>query len=972
MQKNISLAIVCIFMFSVPVSAAGRYTGDVRLYRELTSSYNSGFYPGVIRYADLLKTEYPSSVYLLRALIYKGECLFRLGRIEPASELLAGAEASAGQDSVLQAFCEYWAGRISFEQKDYNGAARSFYTVCRILQHAVEENEPAWYYNSAIVYAARSCIYQGDYIQAVPLFEYVIAHGAGYGKDDYNDSAECLFLAYTRTAQYDKLLKLYPLLTSLPADIYGNLTLYAGDAEYALGNYRKAFDIYTAGLVSGDAALTAVFFQKAFSVADAHRKEIGTDPGDVLALAQSKLSGYPELLAGFFVRLGIDAYTQGNLIKARSYFSSGGIADFPGLKQIAALYLAEIAFRTGSPAAAGAAAAEKILTDTAQQTTVVQNDSLYGIYRLQLARYAGLQQKWQACASYAAQVKPADMDALYWTSLAEYKMGNYVQTVRSVESGSPQEGEKAVPSSSEIRKLYALALAQTGRISDALFQFGELDAGKSLDDDSRMDYAKTLLLAGKYDAAFLQASKCVSVQAPYISALALFNIGNWNQAVSGFSGYLSSGDSEYADYALFYRGYARYRRSDYPAAYEDLSGFIQKYPQHVLCWEAYMTAAQAAIQMKRFSDAARFAEAAAGSAASQSARQDAVLLCAGIYSDAGEYDKALSFLSVYSSGRDDFSLKSRYETAQILTRKGESEKADGVYGSIVSDFPSDPVTEEAMYRRGELYYSTGSYPTALQRFDAYFKQYPKGRFTDAALYFGADCFSHTGEVQRAILQYSLLLKICPGSTYRYSSMKNLAGLYRSTGDYNAALRVLHDQSAEYGQQAASDGISKQISELEQLAAGTDERIVAKLAEYRNSGTYTSQAGRNAGTELVQLYAASPSTQKNAAMIAEEILPSQQKNIGRESRYAARTAQFLGTYYRQNGRDRESAEKFLLAAEYFRMNKDSDNAAVALYGAVEAFDAAGMYADAKVSAGTLDSLYPESRQNTAAKMIIARY
>ena len=98
---------------------------------------------------------------------------------------------------------------------------------------------------------------------------------------------------------------------------------------------------------------------------------------------------------------------------------------------------------------------------------------------------------------------------------------------------------------------------------------------------------------------------------------------------------------------------------------------------------------------------------------------------------------------------------------------------------------------------------------------------------------------------------------------------------------------------------------------------------------------------------------------------------QKKNLSKECAFAAENAFLLARNSRKLDKNKESADFYLEAAEYFRMAGNEQSAAQALYGAVEAFDAASLYGDARETAGLLEKLYPESRQNIAAKRIINR-
>ena len=65
---------------------------DVFIFNELSSAYNSGFYPGAVQYAERLSAEFPDSAYIGAALALKGECLARLGNFDEAFDALCAAE----------------------------------------------------------------------------------------------------------------------------------------------------------------------------------------------------------------------------------------------------------------------------------------------------------------------------------------------------------------------------------------------------------------------------------------------------------------------------------------------------------------------------------------------------------------------------------------------------------------------------------------------------------------------------------------------------------------------------------------------------------------------------------------------------------------------------------------------------------------------------------------------------------------
>ena len=316
-------------------------------------------------------------------------------------------------------------------------------------------------------------------------------------------------------------------------------------------------------------------------------------------------------------------------------------------------------------------------------------------------------------------------------------------------------------------------------------------------------------------------------------------------------------------------------------------------------------------------------------------------------------------------------MQCSFSLAQIYALQNKIKEADSVYSSLKNKKSDRNISEEAVYRRGELFYSVNDFKTASSRFSEYTMQFPYGRFYDSALFYEAECQSELQQTEKALLKYELLVRNFPASSYRYPALKKLCMLYRQSQDYPAALSYARKILAEYGAQAIDDKIDIQEKELQKLAGGEDVRIVEKQTEYENAGALTTFEGRKAGTELAELFAQDETTKQQAVSLAQRILPLQKKNLEQEHEFAAKNAFFLASYNRGISKNIESAELYLEAAQYFRMGSNENFAAASLYGAVEAFDACGKFANAKETAALLNSLYPNSPQNEGARRIIDR-
>ena len=943
---SVSILLLCGWLFASPSKT------DVLIYDELLSSYSSGFYPGVVQHAEELFQDYPESSYIPSAIVMEGESLIRLGQIDSAFELLVQAEKLNLKTELLLSQ-RFWLGRAYELKNDAENALAYYFDYC------TRSGENGKYFPQAIFHAADVYYRIAEYSKAVSNLEYVIKNGKKYSSGDYGTALLELADSYNKTGNADKTISLYSQFSkkSLQNKVYLVLTEYAGDAYNLKKNYRKAYELYCYVLQGGEKSLASNALKKAYNVSSEHKKEVGAEPGDVLKNAQETLSSYPDLLAEFWTRLGIDAFNQNDFAKASGYFDEAEKYSSEELQYLSLVYRAEI--KAGKKITAKTAKeAEEYVNSVLKNNPQIEETHFYTDFIRLLVKYSAHQKNWEDVKKYAALLENPDDSTNYYVALAQYESGDYSTSAKLL-SGKNDE-------------LYALTLARQQKLKEAAGVYGNADKKDSITPEERLNYAKVLILSGRYREAQIEAAKSGLNEGKYILGLAQFNTWSWPYAEESFSTFLKNVDKndesqrKAISYAMFYQGYSQYRQGKTSEAYKNLVSFIEKYPEHELLWNAKMTAANAAVQSGNTENGIMMAESAIKTSVSNENREEAVLLCAEIYSDSKRYESALNLLTPYSKLRGSFGMKSLFKMAQIYEKMNQLSLADSKYKEVGTKFVSEKNGEEAMYRRGELYYSAEDWENALVRFNEYSSKYANGEYLDSSWYFAADCLAKTGKASRAVLQYQALIKKFPESTYVYASAKHLINLYRAEGKYSNALENARFLISKYGDQARNDGIAEVAADLEKLASGKNEAMVKKENEYRKAGGANTPEGRRAGTELVVMYAKSASTSAEAVKMAEQFLPLQKKNIKAESFWAAQNADILAQYYRSQGKNKLASEMYLSAAEYYRMNSKGDEAAAALYGAYDAFIAQNMPADANDTARTLQKLYPESRQARAVK------
>ena len=651
------------------------FSENKKLAAEMKSSYKAGFYPGVVRYAEeILRTE-KNSLSTFRAAVYEGESLFRMGRIEDSISILKKYQMNGDtlnpETILLNSARFFWLGRSYLEQGENSLAQSAFFASAAIFKDLKEvspkEAENSFdYYALSMLYGGKCYFSSKDYKNAIPLFEYVVSNGAKFSRYDFEDSVLSLAQSYNELADSENAQKCENVISQLENAGFDDETTFSllilkGEAQENQKKYKSAYETYCTVIEKAPSHLAATAMQKAYAVSSAHKAEVGSEPGSVLLNAENRLSEYPALLSDFWTRLAVDAFNEKDYKKSLSYFKEAETNASDSQKEISAVYRAEIAYLTADEKSTGSKKATAILGEAVLTKSGAKNETIL----LSIARYNAYLKNWKDCETYSAKCLKSENDeiqknAVYWYALAKYETGDVVQAITAIENYNRElNGLPPVPNTTKVSpsplkiteksilNLYAKSLAKQGKYHDADVIFYSLGEKNQLDNDGRLDYSRTLLIAGHYISTKEQASKAKGDEALYLAALASFNQHRWGEAESGFSKVISSNtlQKEYVAYAQFYMGYAQYQLGDYSKAVTSLNHFIEENPLHHFSWSANMTVARAAAFAKNESAALSASQKAVRTAKSESEKNEAILLNAGILSDSKKYDEALAVLS---------------------------------------------------------------------------------------------------------------------------------------------------------------------------------------------------------------------------------------------------------------------------------------------------------------------------------------
>lgn len=932
---------------------------EISIYNEVTAAFETGFYPGAVEKANLLQKEYPDSVFVLQALVQKGEALIYLGRYDEARETLEEVltKLRTGAENFARTF--FLLGKVEYLCGNYETALGRFHSACEIAlaDHSTDFYAPSMYYSAKILFL-NNC-----YLEAIPLYEYIAQNGNLYKKADYEESIQKLAVCYNQTKQPQKaaaFINYFPK-DSVAQDIYWRMQLSLAEAQELQSQYEAAFNTYTTITEEAPSAFGVIALKKAYIISTT---KFGYVNGENFASSISAVAANPAMEQEFWLRLGIDEYNQNNPEKALEYFQKAG------QNGAAIFYIQKLALDQGQ-------------NYTEIETALIENealilesgfDNINDAYYALLLRCKALQQKWNEVSEVYFHLDTPDIPSIYNYISALYAKEDYKTAVDYLaQFGEPIPSED----NAALMELYASCLVKSGNVSDSNKIYKLLNDNKLLSNKSKVEYAKALFTAGAYKTSLDMATQSGLEEGNYIAGLCCINLRRWSSAQNYFVTYIKaqSNKPDFNKMALFYKGYAEYCMEDYKDSYAtfvrfglESGGGKAPVTGNNYVRSAYEYAAKCALQSGEFKNAVTQAENVIKASKTEEELQLAVLFSAEINTDNGNYNQAISILTPYTKQSGSFAITALFQIARVYEKQGNLSEADKTYSRIYTNYAGTELAEEAMYRCGEIFYSAGDFANAEVRLNKYVYKYVSGRFIEPALFYCGDCFLQLGEVEKSIMMNKTLVQKYPKSIYVYGTYKNLMTAYYESADYSAALDAAKYLVQNFQTQAASEGIGTKLKELEKIVSGTDPLIAEIYSDYEKAGKTSTKAGREKGTQLVQLYAKNPETKKEAFNLASELLALQKEDS--EKYCGAQNAEFIADYYRGENDNKKAAEMYLLAAEYYRSSSESDTkAAAALYGAVEAFVAQGFIADAKETADLLIRLYPESKQAKNVKRLV---
>ena len=927
-----------LLLASLTVLTAGTGDSEFRAWNDLSYAFHSGFYPAAISQADDFISTYTRSSLIPDAQVLKGESLYMLGRYSEAVTCLEKPAARNLEGA-------YWLGRSHFAQQQYSEAAAAFYASATLAgQHPANLN----LYRSTLVYAAFSLSNIGDQEQAAALLQHVFRFYKL--QDELVPSMALLFSLYQTLERYDATVALYtqlePTVANLETELKEGIMLSAARAFERTGDSQKAWQLYSALIMEGSQTTMLEALQEAYVLTV---ENAAFDISALLEGVESKLAAYPEYRAEMWLRLGIASFNQKETDRAASFFDRAEQTASREQKNLAAIYRSEMFLEQGNSDIGFA-----LLEPTVFTESTWYRDSL-----LQLARCAAFSGNDRVAAAFIQKLEFAlseddelSADDVFWQMWAAARNGSW-NAVLSLYGTMPDN--TVFP---EAAALYSNALMVASPSDDAAEQAAEeLERSGDL-----RNACVAFLLSGQYDRVLADTEDCgTGSDVSYLRGLALLTKGRWTEAAAA----LGTDDP----WGLYYTAYADYRAGNTKDAYTLFTRFINENPAHQMAYEANLTAALCALQNGQPKLALTPAERAGTIAASETRRIEAHLQCSLIYKELNRLSDAIKVLEQDMNSVSRVSVPLKYQLADLYAEAGRLSDADSLLAKTETLLTGTQMAEETAFRRAEIYFAHGMWNEAAARFAACRKNYPAGSASDRALYYNALCCENGGNSDSAILLYETCRSQERAGQYEYLCLEHLIPLYRSSGEVNTALRLAETAVTAFPAEAAQSGIPEMIPELKLLAEGADEKTAKLLSRYNAAGGVSSVEGRSAGAELARQYLDLYSKWDQGVALLRQIAASIPADAGYDDmKTGTLTNSLLGRCLRQTDKLEEAVEAYLEAARYGAA-VSAEDAAHAMYCAVEAFDASGKAGDARLVCTKMKELYAGSSWTARAAALL---
>jgi TolA-binding protein len=728
---------------------------DKALYNLGLIYYNSGKYEQARNRLKLLLYDYPESDFYGNSLYWIGESFSAENKPKEAIKFLEEAVA----DKRNKKYADY-----------------TIYTLANAYENIGDYNNAVKYYDQLLTYHKNSslatsaqirigiCYFKlKDYQSSILELKNPIL--TNLSDDMYSESIYLLATSYYRVGEYAEAEKSYlEVLTKFPD------AKYFRDSKYGLGwtyfQQKKYDDAYfqfdELSTQSDSLGIKSLFWKGECKRYLGKYDEAGK-------IYKEFLEKYPDdkLAAEVQYQLGVVYFNSNNSDLASRYLLASNSSEDSLLKAKSFAMLGEIELNKGNQKAAKNYF-ELVLNNSGAEKSVRQRALLgmgIALYRLNENKSAlkylneldneetnfesqklnfFLAENHFALSDYKIAIdrysnavgKDEDLNAqaIYGKAYSYFNSGDYENAVYQFLDFTKKYSKN--PRFTDAKLRLADSYFGSKNYSAASKVYQELfssDLGLSIDPNIRYQYAQTLYKSGKTDEAITEF-KTIQEKFP---------------------------NSEYAEVSLYTVGWIYFQKRDYQKSIGQYHIVLNKYPKTKLEPIIYYSIGDAQFNMEKY---------------------DSAIV---------NYEKVLS---QFPSSQYVFDAVNGIQYSYVA--KGNPEKAVSFLGEFVSKNPGLSYADQLLFKKGEIYYSLSQYDKAKNEYKNFTSAYPNSKLIPDAYYWIGKSAQNLGQGEEAIFNFEKVFKGYKSSELASASVLEIASIYRSLKNYEAAVNIYNSGISE--------------------------------------------------------------------------------------------------------------------------------------------------------------------------------
>lgn len=798
---------------------------------------------------------------------YSGESLLNIGEKHAASEryeyLVNNFKWSNFRDAAL-----YKLGLIYFDIKKFETSRDRFLVL-------INDYPYSQYFGPAFYWIGESYVIQGEVDNAIKFLEDAASKRRGNKYIDY--SIYSLANVYEKKGeyqkavqQYDQLLSFYkeskfapiaqfrigycyfklgeyqsavielnnPIIETLEPAIHSEALYLLANAHYRLKEYSDAEDVFrkliygfpsSRLLRSARYGLGWTYFQQeryndAFEVFNdlslvedsiginsfywkAESKKYEGRRQEALTIFKEFIKKYPhsELISQAKYQTGGIYYAEDKIKESESYILQSIDSDDPILKSRAYVLLGEMNLNKQN--FLGARDDFRTALQLADTLSDVHSNALLGfaISSFHLKQYNDAVRSLIDLEHKDVNFKSAKVN--FYLAESYFARGNFAEAIKRYIK--VDKNDREIGSLSLYGKGYSYFNLKD--YENAILTFSDFIKGYPNDRkifDVRMRLAdsyygnKNYASAGKiYKDIFLSdEDKARDPYVQYQYAQALYKGGNSSEAISQFRILQSTfPESEYADKSLYIVGWIFFQKNSFNDAINSYRYLLSVYPNSSLSPVAYYSIGDAFFNLNKYDSAVV------------------------------NYQRVIN---QYPNSNHVFDAVNGIIYCYLA--QNHDQKAIALIDDFVQRNPGLKFSDEIFFKKGEIYYSKGSYEKARMSYAEFTSKYPRSELADAAYYWIGKSTQNLNRLEEALFNFNKVVDNYPSSNFASASVIEIGNIYNQQKQYDLAL-------AAYNKGIEKLSNSPQISEI----------LYMKAMTYINKGDLTN--AYDIFDEIIQYY-----------------------------------------------------------------------------------------------------------------------